>query len=248
MVLKSKAELVKMRAACRVVAGALARLREMVKPGVTTLELDAMAEDFIRKSGALPAFKGYMGYPNTICASINEEVIHGIPSPGRALKEGDIIGIDLGAVVDGFYGDAAVTVPVGGISGELAKLLQVTEAGLYKGIEQAIIGNRVSDISHAVQCYVEPFGFSVVRDFVGHGIGRRLHEDPQIPNYGPPGQGSVLKAGATLAIEPMINIGTSHTVVLEDGWTAVTLDRKCSAHFEHTVAVTEDGPEILTVV
>lgn len=247
IILKSRAEIDKMRAACRVVAGALSGLREYIKPGVTTGQIDAFAEKYILGSGAVPAFKGYMGYPATVCASINEVVVHGIPS-GRALKEGDIIGVDLGAVLDGFYGDAAVTYPVGEITEELARLIEVTEASLYKGIEMAIVGNRVSDISHAVQSYVEPFGYSVVRDFVGHGIGRRLHEEPQVPNFGPPGQGPKLKAGATLAIEPMINIGDYHTVVMDDGWTAVTLDRKHSAHFEHTIAVTEEGPEILTKI
>ncbi len=236
-----------MRVACRVVAGALAGLREKVRPGVTTAELDAFAYEYIIKSGATPAFKGYMGYPNTLCASINEVVVHGIPS-GRRLREGDIIGLDLGAVVDGFYGDAAITVPVGEISGELVRLLDVTERCLHEAIKKAVVGNRISDISNAVQSMAESNGFSVVREFVGHGIGRRLHEDPQVPNFGSPGQGPRLKPGTTLAIEPMVNIGISHTVVLDDGWTAVTLDRKPSAHFEHTVAVTEAGPEILTAL
>jgi len=236
-----------MKVPCRVVAETLAGLRGMVRPGITTAELDRFAEEFIRRSGAAPAFKGYMGYPCSLCASVNEEVVHGIPS-GRVLNEGDIVGLDVGALVGGFYGDAAVTVPVGRISDAATKLLTVTEASLHKGIEQAVAGNRVSDISHAVQTYVEAFGFSVVRDFVGHGIGRKLHEEPQVPNFGPPGQGPVLKVGTTIAIEPMINAGVSHTVVMDDGWTAVTLDRKYSAHFEHTVAVTENGPEILTQV
>jgi len=248
IILKSPAEIEKMKAAGKIVAGALDGLRAVVRPGVTTAELDAFAEDYIRGCGAVPAFKGYMGYPATVCASINEEVVHGIPSRGRALKEGDIVGLDLGAVVDGYFGDAAITVPVGEIAKELRVLLDVTEASLLKGIEKAIVGNRVSDISHAVQAYAESFGFSVVTDFVGHGIGRRLHEEPQVPNFGPPGQGARLKAGTTLAIEPMINMGTAHTVVLDDGWTAVTLDRRPSAHFEHTVAVTDDGPVILTAV
>jgi methionyl aminopeptidase len=246
IILKSKADIEKMRAACRVVAGALSGLREIIKPGVTTAQVDAFAEKYILDCGAIPAFKGYMGYPSTVCASINEEVVHGIPSD-RALMEGDIVGVDLGAVLDGFYGDAAITFPVGEITGELKRLLDVTETSLHKGIEKAIVGNRVSDISHAIQSYVEPFGYSVVRDFVGHGIGRRLHEEPQVPNFGPPGQGPKLKAGTTLAIEPMINIGDYHTVVMDDGWTAVTLDRKHSAHFEHTIVVTEYGPEILTI-
>ncbi|MGC2424946.1 MAG: type I methionyl aminopeptidase [Nitrospirota bacterium] len=246
IILKSPSEVEKMRAACRIVAGALAGLREIVAPGITTDKLDSFAEDYIKKHGGKPAFKGYLGYPKSLCASINEVVVHGIPS-GRALKEGEIIGLDLGAVVDGYYGDAAITVPVGEISPELRKLMEVTEQSLYKGIEKALPGNRVSDISNAVQSFAESFGYSVVREFVGHGIGRALHEEPQVPNFGPPGQGPRLKAGATLAIEPMINMGKSGTVVMKDGWTAVTIDGMPSAHFEHTIAVTEDGPVILTV-
>ena len=247
IILKSRGEIEKIRAACRVVAGALAGLKGIIRPGVTTLELDAFAEDYIRGRGAVPAFKGYLGYPNTLCASVNEVVIHGIPS-GRALHEGEIIGLDLGAVVDGFYGDAAITVPVGEVSDELKRLVEATLRCLERGIEKTRPGNRVSDISNAVQSYAESSGYSVVREFVGHGIGRRLHEEPQVPNFGPPGQGPRLKAGTTLAIEPMINMGKSGTVVLDDGWTAVTVDGKPSAHFEHTVAVTEDGPEILTLI
>jgi len=247
IILKSRAEIEKMRVACRIVAGALAGLKEVVRPGVTTAELDSFAEGYIVKHGGIPAFKGYMGYPSTLCASINEVVVHGIPS-ARRLNEGDIIGLDLGAVVDGYYGDAAITLPVGEISDQLKKLLDVTERCLYAGIENAIVGNRVSDISNAVQTLAEANGFSVVREFVGHGVGRRLHEDPQVPNFGPPGQGPRLKAGTTLAIEPMVNMGASQTVVLEDKWTAVTFDRRPSAHFEHTVAVTDKGPEILTAL
>ncbi len=246
IILKSPSEVEKMRAACRIVAGALAGLREIITPGITTDKLDSFAEDYIIKHGGKPAFKGYLGYPKSLCASINEVVVHGIPS-SRALKEGEIIGLDLGAVVDGYYGDAAITVPVGEISPELERLMEVTEQSLYKGIEKALPGNRVSDISHAVQSFAESFGYSVVREFVGHGIGRALHEEPQVPNFGPPGQGPRLKAGATLAIEPMINMGKSGTVVMKDGWTAVTIDGMPSAHFEHTIAVTEDGPVILTV-
>jgi methionyl aminopeptidase len=246
IILKSPSEVEKMRAACRIVAGALAGLREIIKPGITTDELDSFAEDYIKRHGGRPAFKGYLGYPKSLCASINEVVVHGIPS-GRALKEGEIIGLDLGAVVDGYFGDAAITVPVGEISPELRRLMEVTEASLYKGIEKAVPGNRVSDISHAVQSYAESFGYSVVREFVGHGIGRALHEEPQVPNFGPPGQGPRLKNGTTLAIEPMINMGKSGTAVMKDGWTAVTIDGMPSAHFEHTIAVTEDGPVILTV-
>jgi len=245
ILLKSQADLTKMRAAGKVVAGALAGLREMAREGVTTKELDAFAEDYIIKAGAMPAFKGYMGYPATICASINEVVVHGIPS-ARKLKDGDIIGIDMGAVVDGFYGDAATTIMIGGVDEEVRKLVAVTEECLRLGIEKAVPGNRISDISHAVQSHAEANGFSVVREFVGHGIGRKLHEEPQVPNFGEPGKGSLLKPGMTIAIEPMVNMGKSRTVVLGDGWTAVTIDRKPSAHFEHTVAVTETGPLILT--
>jgi methionyl aminopeptidase len=219
----------------------------MAKPGVTTKALDSFAEDYIIKAGAKPAFKGYMGYPATICASINEVVVHGIPSE-RTLKDGDIIGIDMGAVVDGFYGDAAITIMIGEVDEEVRRLVKVTEECLQLGIEQAVAGNRVSDISHAVQAHAEENGFSVVREFVGHGIGRKLHEEPQVPNFGEPGRGARLKPGVTIAIEPMINLGKSRTVVLGDGWTAVTMDRKPSAHFEHTVAVTEEGPLVLTKV
>jgi methionyl aminopeptidase len=247
ILLKSRAEIEKLRVAGRVVAGALEGLRELVRPGVTTAELDAFAEKYIRGKGARPAFKGYLGYPSTICASINEVVIHGIPS-GRALREGDIIGLDLGAVVDGYFGDAAITVMVGEVAEGLRKLVEAAEQCLHRGIEKAVLGNRISDISYAVQSHAEALGYSVVREFVGHGIGQALHEEPQVPNFGTPGHGPRLKAGMTLAIEPMINMGMSQTVVLEDGWTAVTLDRKPSAHFEHTVAVTEDGPEILTAL
>lgn len=245
IILKSPSEVEKMRVACRIVAGALAGLREIITPGITTDRLDSFAEDYIKKHGGKPAFKGYLGYPKSLCASVNEVVVHGIPS-GRVLKEGEIIGLDLGAVVDGYYGDAAITVPVGEISPELRKLMEVTEKSLYKGIEKALPGNRVSDISHAVQSFAESFGYSVVREFVGHGIGRSLHEEPQVPNFGPPGQGPRLKSGTTLAIEPMINMGKSGTLVMKDGWTAVTIDGMPSAHFEHTIAVTEDGPVILT--
>ncbi len=245
IILKSPGEVENIRAACRIVAGALARLRETIKPGITTKSLDAAAEEYIIKHGGKPAFKGYLGYPNSLCASINEVVVHGIPS-GRVVKEGEIIGLDLGAVVDGFYGDAAITVPVGDISPDLKKLLEVTEASLYRGIKKAVVGNRVSDISNAVQVFAESFGYSVVREFVGHGIGRSLHEEPQVPNFGPPGQGPRLKAGMTIAIEPMINMGKPGTVIMKDGWTAVTVDRMPSAHFEHTIAITENGPVILT--
>jgi len=245
IILKSEREIQYLREAGKIVAAALREVKQAVKPGVTTLELDQIAEKYIRSCGAVPAFKGYRGFPGSICASVNEEVVHGIPGL-RKLKNGDTISIDIGAVINGYYGDAAITVPVGEIDPEVQLLLDVTEQALYKGIEQAVVGNRLSDISHAIQVHAEKHGFSVVRDFVGHGIGRKMHEDPQIPNYGPPGHGPRLKAGMTLAIEPMINMGTFEVETLEDNWTVVTADGKRSAHFEHTIVITPDGPEILT--
>jgi len=245
IVVKSPAEIETMRGANRIVGELLVYLKTFVKPGITTGELDRKAETFIRKRGGIPAFKGYSGFPATICASINEEVVHGIPGK-RELKEGDIIGIDLGAIKDGFYGDAARTFSVGKIDDASKKLMAVTEAALNKGIAQAVAGNRLYDISHAVQEHVEAAGFSVVRDFVGHGIGRQLHEDPQIPNYGSPHQGPLLEEGMALAIEPMVNQGTWQVKVQDDGWTVVTADGKRSAHFENTIVITKNGPEILT--
>jgi len=245
IIIKSNDEIARMRKPNRIVAELLDYLEGMIRPGMTTKELDTRAEEFIVKHGGRPAFKGYHGFPATICASINEEVVHGIPGK-RRLKEGDIVGIDLGVIFDGFYGDAAKTFAVGKIDRQAQRLLEVTEASLYKGIEQAIPGNRLYDISHAVQVHAEGAGFSVVRDFVGHGIGRELHEEPQVPNYGPPHQGPKLEAGMTIAIEPMINEGTWQVKVLKDGWTVVTADGRRSAHFEHTIAITENGPEILT--
>jgi methionyl aminopeptidase len=247
IVLKSRAEIKQMRVAGRMVAEILQLLREKVTPGVTTGELDRLAESECRKRKAKPAFKGYGGFPVTICASPNEQVVHGFADE-MPLKEGDILSIDFGVVYGGFYGDSAITIPVGGVDQEKSLLLQVTERSLELGIAAAVAGNRLSDISHAVQSYVEGEGFSVVREFVGHGIGRQLHEAPQIPNFGPPGQGPRLKAGMTLAIEPMINAGASGVKILDDGWTAVTIDGRPSAHFEHTVAITEEGPQILTAV
>src|SRR4051812_30956298 len=235
-----------MREAGRLVGEVLTQLTARVKPGVTTAELDDLAEQRIRKAGATPAFKGYHGYPATICASINEEVIHGIPSGRRVLNEGDVISIDVGASLDGYYGDSAITLPVGPVSQQAATLLRVTEESLFKAIEAVKVGGRVSDIGYAVQKHVEAFGFSVVREFVGHGIGERMHEEPQGPNYGEPGRGPRLSEGMVLAIEPMVNAGKSAVKVLADGWTAVTRDSSLSAHFEHTVAVTADGPWILT--
>ncbi len=245
IVLKSKSELEKMRRAGRMVAEVLQLMRERIKPGVTTLELNRIAEDRCKKWKARPAFKGYGGFPFTICASPNDSVVHGFPNQ-QPLVEGDILSIDFGLIIDGFYGDSAVTIPVGKIDATTQRLLDVTKESLELGIAAAQPGGRLSDISHAVQTRVEQDHFSVVREFVGHGIGRQLHEDPQIPNYGPPARGPQLKAGMTLAIEPMVNIGLPAVKVLDDGWTAVTIDGRRSAHFEHTVAITENGPEILT--
>jgi methionyl aminopeptidase len=246
IVCRSAAELERMREAGRLVGEVLTELSAAVGPGVSTAELDELAEKRIRQAGATPAFKGYHGYPATICASINDEVIHGIPSGRRVLAEGDIISIDVGAALDGYYGDSAVTLPVGQVSEQAATLLRVTEESLYKAIEQARPGHRVSDIGHAVQKHVEAFGFSVVREFVGHGIGVRMHEEPQVPNYGEPGHGPRLTEGMVLAIEPMVNAGKPAVKVLADGWTAVTRDTSLSAHFEHTVAVTAGEPWVLT--
>jgi len=246
IVCRSAAELEKMRAAGRLVGEVLTELTARVAPGVTTEALDEVAEELIRRAGAIPAFKGYHGYPATICASINEEVIHGIPSGRRILNEGDVISIDVGASLDGYYGDSAVTLPVGAVSEQAATLLRVTEESLYKAIERVRVGGRISDLGHAVQHHVEAYGFSVVREFVGHGIGQRMHEEPQVPNYGEPGRGPRLTEGMVLAIEPMVNAGKPAVKVLADGWTAVTRDGSLSAHFEHTVAVTADGPWILT--
>jgi methionyl aminopeptidase len=235
-----------MRDAGRLVGEVLTELTAHVKPGVTTADLDALAEKRIAQAGATPAFKGYHGYPATICASINEEVIHGIPSGRRVLNEGDIISIDVGASLNGYFGDSAITLPVGPVSEGAATLLRVTEEALYKAIERVRPGGRISDIGHAVQQHIEAYGFSVVREFVGHGIGQRMHEEPQVPNYGEPGRGPRLAEGMVLAIEPMVNAGKPAVKVLADGWTAVTRDSSLSAHFEHTVAVTADGSWILT--
>lgn len=243
--LKSESQIEMMRHAGRIVGEVLERLSQAVRPGISTQEMDDLAAQAILRLGGKPAFKGYQGFPANICASVNEEVVHGIPS-GRKLKNGDIVGLDVGVVVGGYYADAAVTVGVGRISPEAADLMAVTELALMKGIAMARPPQRLSDISHAVQTTVESRGFSVVRDFVGHGIGSKLHEPPQIPNYGKPGFGPELKVGMVLAIEPMVNTGGSAVRIKEDGWTAVTIDGKWSAHFEHTVAVTEDSPEILT--
>jgi len=245
IVCKSASELVRMRTANALVADVLGALEVMVLPGVTTLDLDAVAESLVREGGAEPAFKGYRGFPATVCASVNEEVVHGIPSK-RPLKAGDIVSLDVGVLLDGFYGDSALTVPVGEISVAAAKLLSVTKQSLERAISAVRAGARISDLGHAVQNYVETNGYSVVREFVGHGIGTKLHEEPQIPNYGQPGQGPRLAEGMVLAIEPMVNIGSATVKILKDGWTAVTSDGNLSAHFEHTVAVTAEGAEVLT--
>lgn len=247
IILKTNAEIEKMRVAGRVVADALTMLTESIVPDRTTTgDLDRLADEFLAIRGAVPSFKGYRGYPATVCVAVNEEVVHGIPG-SRVLKSGDIIGIDLGAVVDGFQGDSAVTVAVGQISAEAERLLRIGRESLFAGIRQARIGNRLTDISSAIQQYAESHGYSVVRDLVGHGIGRDMHEDPQVPNFGRPGRGPRLEAGMTLAIEPMVNIGGHQVEGLPDRWTIVTRDRSLSAHWEHTVAVTKSGPDILTL-
>jgi methionyl aminopeptidase len=247
IVCKSTAEIDKMRRSGRAVREVLNLLSGLVAPGVTTMDLERAAEKKIKDLGAKPAFKGYYNYPCVLCTSVNEEIVHGIPSEKRVLKAGDIVSIDCGVVLDGYYGDAAITVPVDdSVKPEVRKLLEVTEASLYKGIEQAVVGNTVGDVGAAVQEWVEASGFSVVREFVGHGIGTKLHEEPQIPNFGERGHGPKLREGMVLAIEPMVNYGKAATRVLEDKWTAVTVDGSCSAHFEHCVAVTTDGPVILT--
>ncbi len=246
IILKSLQEIEKIRKACLVVADALEGVREALRAGISTQALDDIAERIIIAAHAKPAFKGYRGYPKTVCTSINNEVIHGIPSKDIVVRDGDIVSVDVGAIVDGFYGDAAVTLPVGAVTSEAERLIKVTEESLYRGIEQARPGSRLYDISYAVQSHVESHGYSVVREFVGHGIGRNLHEDPQIPNFGSHGQGPRIKQGMVFAIEPMVNRGGSATVVKEDGWTAVTADGSLSAHFEHTIAVMPDGPWILT--
>jgi methionyl aminopeptidase len=247
IVCRSHSEIEKLRRVNQLVARILAELRQTVAPGVTTHDIDALAERRVREAGAEPAFKGYHGYPATVCVSVNEQVVHGIPS-SRALVAGDILSIDMGAKLDGFYGDCAVTVPVGSISPEAASLLKVTEEALFRGIAAVKPGARVSDIGAAVQRHVEAHGYSVVREFVGHGIGTELHEEPQVANYGPGGSGPRLSEGMVLAIEPMVNAGKAAVKVLSDGWTAVTVDRSLSAHFEHTVVVTREGTEILTLL
>jgi methionyl aminopeptidase len=245
--LKSAAEIEKMRSAGRIVRQVLESTAALVRPGITTMDLERAAEKHIRELGAKPAFKGYYDYPCCLCTSVNNEIVHGIPSEKRKLSAGDIVSIDCGVVLDGFYGDSAITVPVGdGLKPEVQKLLDVTQQSLYRGIEAARIGNTVGDVGAAVQELVEANGFSIVREFVGHGIGTRLHEDPQVPNFGTRGHGARLREGMVIAIEPMVNAGKAEARVLEDRWTAVTQDGSFSAHFEHCVAITADGPVILT--
>jgi methionyl aminopeptidase len=246
IVCRSAAEIERMRAANQLVADVLSALEAAVAPGVTTAQLDAEAERMLRDAGGVPAFKGYRGYPATLCASVNEEVVHGIPSRKRPLAEGDIVSLDVGVRLQGFYGDSAITVPVGAVPSRTSALLRVTRESLERAIEQVQVGGRLSDIGHAVQQWVEAHGFAIVREFVGHGIGEKLHEEPQIPNYGQPGRGPKLAEGMVLAIEPMVAMGKPATRVLDDGWTAVTRDGSLAAHFEHTVAVTAAGPDVLS--
>ena len=247
IIFKNNDEIALMRKAGKIVGETLLLLEKEVKPGVTTAELDIMAEEFITKHGAKPSFKGLYGFPSSLCISVNEQVIHGFPG-NYVLKEGDIVSIDCGACIDGFHGDAARTFPVGSISSEAQKLIDVTKQSFFEGIKHANVGNRLSDISHEIQSYVEAAGFSVVRDFVGHGIGRNVHEDPNVPNFGKSGRGPKLLEGMVLAIEPMVNAGTHRVRTLKDGWTVVTADNCLSAHYENTVEILSDGPEILTLI
>lgn len=248
IVLKTGRELKIMREACRISAGALQTAGKAVEPGVTTAEIDKLAEDYIRSQGGVPNFKNYQGYPATACISINNEVIHGIPSSKRKLKQGDIVSIDLGAMFEGYHGDNAATFACGDVSQEAKRLMDITEQSLYKGIAAAVSGGRLGDIGHAVQSFIEENGYSVVRQFVGHGIGTKLHEAPEVPNFGTSGRGIRLMPGMTLAIEPMVNAGGSDVKILPDGWTVLTKDGSLSAHFEHTVVITADGPKIMTLI
>lgn len=245
---KSQREILLMKQAGRIVALAHQEVKQHIKPGITTYEIDQIVEKVIRDNDAIPSFKGYGGFPGSACTSVNEQVVHGIPARKVKLKDGDIISVDIGAQYKGYHGDSAWTYAVGNISEEKKQLMEVTEQSLFEGLKYAKAGNRLTDISHAIQTYAESFGYSVVREFVGHGLGKQLHEDPQIPNYGLPNKGPVLKAGMTLAIEPMINMGRKEVRVLRDNWTTVTIDKKPSAHYEHSILITEDGYEILTTV
>lgn len=247
MFIKSAREIESMRAAGKIVAETLEKIKEVVKPGITTKELDLIAEEYIRKNHGIPAFLGYSGYPASICASVNDEVVHGIPSQ-RVLNDGDIVSIDIGAFYDGYCGDAARTFEVGNVSPKAKRLIKITQESFFKGIVMAVEGKRLQDISHAIQTYVESNGYSVVRALVGHGIGKNMHEEPQVPNYGVPGKGPRLTAGVTLAIEPMVNEGRFHVKTLSDGWTVITSDGSLSAHYENTIAITASEPEILTMV
>lgn len=247
ILIKSQREIELMREAGRILDLTRHMLETHIKPGISTLQLDALAEDFILKLGATPSFKGYHGFPGSICTSINEVVVHGIPSSKHVLKEGDIITLDFGVNYKGYHADSATTYPVGQVSDEVKKLLEITEKSLYVGLEQAKPGNYVSDISHAIESFVKPFGYGIVEEFTGHGIGRSLHEDPYVPNFGKPKQGPVLKPGMTFCVEPMLNLGTKRVKILSDNWTTVTVDRKPSAHFEHMIVITETGYEILTI-
>ncbi len=248
IIIKTQREIEIMRKAGRIVAGAHDLVKRHIRPGISTIELDKMVEEYIRSCNAIPAFKGYNGFPASICTSVNEEVVHGIPSSSVKLKDGDIISVDIGSVFEGYVGDGAKTYPVGQIDSEKEKLIKVTRQSFYEGIKYAKPGFRLSDISHAIQTYAESFGFSVVRDFVGHGVGKKMHEEPQIPNFGSPGKGPRLQKGMVLAIEPMINAGKYHVNILSNDWTVVTLDGKPSAHYEHTIAITDGEPELLTIL
>jgi len=248
IILKSPREINLMRDANKIVAETHEYLAEKIKPGISTADINKLADEFIRNKNAIPSFKDYQGFPAAVCVSINEEVVHGIPDERRILNSGDIVSIDIGTLYQGFNGDAARTIAVGDVDDKVQRLLDVTEKSLMLGIEQAVKGNRLTDISNSVQKHVEGNGFAVVRDYVGHGIGRDMHEDPQIPNFGPPGRGPILKTGMTLAIEPMVNIGGHEVETLDDGWTVVTKDKSFSAHFEHTIAITDDKPEILSKI
>lgn len=247
IIIKNNTEIEYMRKAGKLTGETLLMLEEKVKPGITTEDLDKLAEDYIRKHGGIPSFKGYGGFPASICTSVNEEVIHGIPSKKRHLQEGDIISIDCGAIVNGWQGDAARTFPVGKVSEEAQKLISVTKESFFKGAEKAVVGNRLTDISNAVQTYAESFGYSLVRDYVGHGIGQEMHEDPEVPNYGRPGRGPKLVNGMVLAVEPMVNIGKYQVVTQDNGWTVVTEDGSLAAHYENTIAILDGGSEILTL-
>ncbi|MBQ2135966.1 MAG: type I methionyl aminopeptidase [Clostridia bacterium] len=247
IVLKTGRELTIMREACRISAGALQLVGKAIEPGITTAELDKIAENYIRSKGAVPNFKNYQGYPATACISVNNEVIHGIPSKKRVIKQGDIVSVDLGALFNGYHGDNAATFACGDISEEAKRLMDATRESLYEGIKAAVAGGRIGDIGHAVQSYIEARGYSVVRKFVGHGIGTKLHEAPEVPNFGAPSRGIRLMPGMTLAIEPMVNAGGSEVEIMPDGWTVLTKDGSLSAHFEHTVAITSSGPQIMTI-